>query len=80
LQTPIALALVGVIAADMYFGLGLAPIMLALAASVATALGVPRPTELATKVAKALPPLGGEDEDTEWVLLPKDAGADEKRQ
>jgi hypothetical protein len=53
-QTPIALLCVLALALDQYLTLGWPEIALAALAALAGALGIQRPTELATKVALAV--------------------------
>lgn len=60
-QLAVAVLCFAAITADMYLGFGLAPEVVALLAGIAGALGVARPTELATTVVKALPPRSTDD-------------------
>lgn len=61
-QLPAALLLVALLVANAYLGLGLDPAVLAVVASLAGALGVQRPSDLAAKleanVRAHLPPDG----------------------
>lgn len=53
-RMPVALALVGLISADIHLGLGMGEDLHMIFAAVAGALGVKRPGDLSERAAKAL--------------------------